>query len=65
MLLVLALMPLTYISILHSLWRQMRMYENTRLMEVQRKDYDALCQKMEVGRIYRHDMRHHLAAVEG
>ena len=65
LLLVLALMPLTYISILHSLWRQMRMYENTRLMEVQRKDYDALCQKMEVGRIYRHDMRHHLAAVEG
>ncbi len=65
LLLVLALMPLTYLSILHSLWRQMRMYENLRLMEVQRQDYDALCQKMEVGRIYRHDMRHHLAAVEG
>lgn len=63
--LVMLLMPLTYLAILHSLWRQMRMYENTRLMEVQRKDYDALCQKMEVGRIYRHDMRHHLAAVEG
>lgn len=65
LLLVLALMPLTYLSILHSLWRQMRMYENVRMMEIQRQDYDALCQKMEVGRIYRHDMRHHLAAVEG
>lgn len=64
LLLVLALMPLTYLSILHSLWRQMRIYENVRLMEVQRQDYDALCQKIEVGRIYRHDMRHHLAAVE-
>lgn len=65
LLLVLALMPLTYLSILHSLWRQMRMYENIRMMEIQRQDYDALCQKMEVGRIYRHDMRHHLTAVEG
>lgn len=65
LLLVLALMPLTYLSILHSLWRQMRMYENVRMIEVQRQDYDALLQKMEVGRIYRHDMRHHLAAMEG
>lgn len=65
LLLVLALMPLTYLSILHSLWRQMRIYENARLMEAQRQDYDALCQKMEVGRIYRHDMRHHLATLEG
>lgn len=65
LLLVLALMPLTYLSILHSLWRQMRVYEDVRMIEVQRQDYDALCQKMEVGRIYRHDMRHHLAAVEG
>lgn len=63
--LVMVLMPLTYMAILHSLWRQMRMYENVRLMEAQRQDYDALCQKMEVGRIYRHDMRHHLAALEG
>ena len=55
----------TYMAILHSLWRQMQIYENIRLMEVQRQDYDALCQKMEVGRIYRHDMRHHLAAMEG
>lgn len=65
LLLVLALMPLTYLSILHSLWRQMRIYENIRMIEIQRQDYDALCQKTEVGRIYRHDMRHHLAAVEG
>lgn len=65
LLMVLALMPLTYLSILHSLWRQMRIYENIRMMELQRQDYDALCQKMEVGRIYRHDIRHHLAAVEG
>lgn len=65
LLLVLALMPLTYLSILHSLWRQMRVYENVRMIEVQRQDYDALLQKIEVGRIYRHDMRHHLAAMEG
>lgn len=65
LLLVLALMPLTYLSILHSLWRQMRMYENVRMIEIQRQDYDALFQKIEVGRIYRHDMRHHLAAMEG
>ncbi len=52
-LLVMLLMPLTYMAILHSLWRQMQIYENIRLMEVQRQDYDALCQKMEVGRIYR------------
>lgn len=63
--LVLALMPLTYLSILHSLWRQMRIYENVHMLEIQRQDYDALCQKMEMGRIYRHDMRHHLATVEG
>lgn len=65
LLLVLALMPLTYLSILHSLWRQMRMYENVRMIEIQRQDYDALFQKIEVGRIYRYDMRHHLAAMEG
>ena len=63
--LVMLLMPLTYFSIILSLWRQIRIYENVRMLEIQRQDYDALCQKMEVGRIYRHDMRHHLAAVEG
>jgi len=64
-LLVMLLMPLTYMASLHSLWRQMQVYENARLMEAQRQDYGALCQKMEVGRIYRHDMRHHLTALEG
>jgi len=63
--LVMLLMPLTYMVSLHSLWRQKRMYENARLAETQRQDYDALCEKMELGRIYRHDMRHHLAALEG
>ena len=62
--LVMSLMPLTYLTILHSLWRQMRFYENTRQMELQRRDYEAIRQKMELGRIYRHDMRHHLAALE-
>lgn len=63
--LVMILMPLTYITIFHSLWRQMRFYENTRQMELQRRDYESIQQKMELSRIYRHDMRHHLAAVEG
>ena len=63
--LIMLLMPLTYLAIILSLWRQMRIYENVRIMEVQRQDYDALCQTMEVGRIYRHDMRHHLATMEG
>ncbi len=63
--LVLVLMPLTYLTIFHSLWRQMKMYENSRQMELQRRNYEAVCQKMELGRIYRHDMRHHLAVLEG
>lgn len=63
--LVLFLMPLTYLTIFHSLWRQMRMYENSRQMELQQRDYNAVCQKMELTRIYRHDMRHHLAALDG
>ena len=37
--LVMILMPLTYITIFHSLWRQMRFYENTRQMELQRRGY--------------------------
>lgn len=63
--LVMILMPLTYITIFHSLWRQMRFYENTRQMELQRRDYESIQQKMELSRIYRHDMRHHLAALDG
>ena len=63
-LLVLLLMPLTYLTILRSLWRQMQVNESTRQMELQRRDYHTLCQKMELGRIYRHDMRHHLVILE-
>lgn len=62
--LVMILMPLTYITIFHALWRQMRIYENTRQMELQHRDYESIRQKMELGRIYRHDMRHHLAALD-
>ncbi|MCI8351638.1 MAG: GHKL domain-containing protein [Oscillospiraceae bacterium] len=63
--LVLLLMPLTYTTILHSLWGQMKFYENLRQMDLQRRDYNTLRQKMELGRLYRHDMRHHLLALEG
>lgn len=63
--LVMLLMPLTYTTILHSLWQQMKMYENNRMLELQHRDYNAICQKMELGRIYRHDMRHHLSTLDG
>lgn len=29
-------------------------------MEMQRREYEDICKKMEMGRVYRHDMRHHL-----
>lgn len=29
-------------------------------MEIQRREYENICKKMELGRAYRHDMRHHL-----
>ena len=58
-------MPLTYITILRSLWRQMLVYEGARQAELRRRDYQAICQKMELERIYRHDMRHHLTVMEG
>lgn len=63
-LLVLLLMPLTYLTILRSLWRQMQVNESTRQMELQRQEYSAICRKVEIGRIYRHDMRHHLVILE-
>ena len=63
-LLVLLLMPLTYLTILRSLWRQMQINESTRQMEIQRQEYSAICRKVEIGRIYRHDMRHHLVILE-
>lgn len=34
-------------------------------MELFRQDYEAALQKMEAGKIYRHDMRHHLLVLEG
>ena len=34
-------------------------------MEIQLRDYDRLLRKMEAGRAYRHDMRHHLKTIEG
>ena len=64
-LLVLLLMPLTYLTILRSLWRQMQLYEEQHLVELQRRDYSAIHQKVELERILRHDMHHHLAAIEG
>ena len=64
-LLVMLLMPLTYLTIFRSLWRQMQISENTRQMELQKREYNAICRKMELGRIYRHDMRHHLVILEG
>lgn len=39
--------------------------EMTEYMEIQRRGYDRLVRKMESGREYRHDMRHHLAVIEG
>lgn len=33
-------------------------------MELQRQEYEDMCKKVESGREYRHDMRHHLLAME-
>lgn len=63
--LVMILMPLTYLTIFRSLWRQMLLYAGKRQMELQRRDYSMICQKMELSRIYRHDMHHHLIVLEG
>lgn len=63
--LVLILMPLTYLTILCSLWRQMQIYESAKQLELQRRDHEAVYRKMELGRAYRHDMRHHLSTLEG
>ena len=62
--LVMVLMPLTYLTILRSLWRQMTLYNNQQQVEHQRQDYNAILQKMEMEKIYRHDMRHHLLVLE-
>lgn len=63
--LVLILMPLTYLTIFRSLWRQMQSAQSTRQAELQRRDYQSIRRKMELMRIYRHDMRHHLVILEG
>lgn len=34
-------------------------------LEIQRREYEGICKKMELGRTYRHDMRHHLTVLEG
>lgn len=34
-------------------------------MQMQRREYEQVCKKMEMGRAYRHDMRHHLLVLEG
>ncbi len=34
-------------------------------MDIQRHSYDTVIRKMEAGRVYRHDMRHHLAIIDG
>lgn len=34
-------------------------------LEIQRREYEEICKKMEMGRTYRHDMRHHLTVLEG
>lgn len=45
-----------------------RMKESERVltayMQAQRREYEEMCVKMETGRIYRHDMRHHLMVLE-
>ncbi len=64
-LLVMVLMPLTYLTILHSLWRQIQISESRQQIALQRREYKAICQKVELGKLYRHDTRHHLVVLEG
>jgi len=63
-LLVMLLMPLTYLTVMRSLWRQMQIFRNQQQLERQRLNYQAICQKVELGRMYRHDTRHHLIILE-
>lgn len=63
--LVMLLMPLTYLTILRTLWQQMQIYENRWQMELQSREYNSIRQKMELSRVYRHDIRHHLVVLEG
>ncbi len=34
-------------------------------LQRQRREYEDICKKMEMGRVFRHDMRHHLQVLEG
>lgn len=36
----------------------------TAQLEIQRQEYETICKKIETGRAYRHDMRHHLSVLE-
>lgn len=33
-------------------------------LDIQRREYEGICKKMEMGRAYRHDMRHHLRVLD-
>lgn len=33
-------------------------------LEIQRREYEGICKKIELGRAYRHDMRHHLKVLQ-
>jgi len=63
--LVLILMPLTYLTIFRALWQQIQLFEDRQQMDLQRQNYNAIRQKMELGRILRHDLRHHLVVLDG
>lgn len=39
--------------------------EMSEYIEIQNRSYDRVTRKMEAGRVYRHDMRHHLTIIEG
>ncbi len=62
MLLVLSRQIVLQVSVQKS--RQMECQVKKQL-ESQRKEYETIQEKMAQGRIYRHDMRHHLAVLEG
>ena len=62
MLLVLSRQIVLQVSVQKSQEMESRVKEQ---LESQRKDYEAIQEKMEQGRIYRHDMRHHLAVLDG
>ncbi len=46
-----------------SLAEERRVRESRQQMEALRRDYELLQRKLELGRSYRHDMRHHIAAL--